>query len=101
MATEIQSVGDGPVSGGTAKTETHHAPPRAPAFARSHTAELPLRDASMPLGTLIDLSLSQYQGRDASRLYRLAWWSARLGTVSLQDLTDDHIHDGLEALSQQ
>jgi integrase len=48
---------------------------------------------------LIDLYMAHYAGRDPTRLQRLNWWSARLGQVALQDLSDDQVAAALDELS--
>lgn len=62
---------------------------------------LPLRCGAMPLTELVDLYMAAYDGRDATRAQRLAWWVAQLGAVPLQDLSDDHVHAALEGLANQ
>lgn len=62
---------------------------------------LPMREASMPLARLIDLYMAHYAGRDETRAYHARWWTARLGEVTLQDLSDDHVHAALETLTSQ
>lgn len=64
-------------------------------------APLPMRAGSMLLADLIDLYMAHYAGRDESRVQRSAWWHRQVGTVALQDLTDDHVHAALDTLSQQ
>src|SRR5690606_8561871 len=60
---------------------------------------LPLRKGDTPMAELIGLYMSHYAGRDTARVQRLAWWKERVGTIALQDLSDDHVHAELEALS--
>jgi integrase len=60
---------------------------------------LPLRDGGMALGALIDLYMAHYAGRDTTRVQRLAWWNAQMGTLALQDLSDDHVHAAIEQLA--
>lgn len=62
---------------------------------------LPLRAGAMPLAKLIDLYMAHYAGRDGTRLQRLAWWSSQVGSIALQDLTDDQVHAAIEALATQ
>lgn len=50
---------------------------------------------------VIDLYMAHYAGRDPSRIHRLGWWSLRLRHRTLQDLSDDDVHAGLEALADQ
>jgi integrase len=45
--------------------------------------------------------MAHYTGRDTTRVQRLGWWAAKLGTVALQDLTDDHVFSALEQLATQ
>jgi integrase len=62
---------------------------------------LPLRAGQMPMKELIDLYMAHYAGRDCTRLQRLRWWVGRVGSVALQDLSDDHVHAALEELASQ
>jgi integrase len=64
-------------------------------------APLPLRAGSMAMEDVIDLYMAHYAGRDTTRVQRLTWWRGKVGKVALQDLTDDHVYAGLEALAQQ
>lgn len=63
------------------------------------SAPLPLRRDDMPVAELIDLYMAHYAGRDTTRLQRLTWWQARLGTLRLDEVSDDHVHAALEALA--
>ncbi|MEO6410240.1 MAG: hypothetical protein ABIO45_16010, partial [Burkholderiaceae bacterium] len=67
----------------------------------SDLPEIPMRAAEITVGALIDIYMRHYAGRDTTRLQRLSWWSARVGSTRLQDLTDDDVHGALESLSQQ
>ncbi|ABM93510.1 conserved hypothetical protein [Methylibium petroleiphilum PM1] len=60
-----------------------------------------VRDGSIALRHLIDAYMAAYAGRDTSRTQRLDWWVAKLGGVSLADLTDDHVFTALEQLATQ
>lgn len=62
---------------------------------------LPMRAGHLPLADVINLYMAYYAGRDTTRVQRLTWWKARLGTVPLQDLSDDHVHEAMEALANQ
>lgn len=62
---------------------------------------LPMRASDLPMSELIDLYAAHYTGRDESRGQRLRWWQERIGTIALQDLSDDHVHLHLEALADQ
>jgi integrase len=55
----------------------------------------------MPMRDLIDLYMAHYSGRDMTRPTRLTWWRDRLGAVPFSEVTDDHIHAGLEALASE
>ena len=55
----------------------------------------------MLVGNLIDLYMAHYAGRDPTRVQRLSWWKEKLADLSLQDLSDDHLHAALEALENQ
>lgn len=63
--------------------------------------ELPLRKADIAMSDLIDLYMAHYAGRDTSRVQRLTWWRVQLGSIALQDVTDDQVHAALEALANQ
>lgn len=62
---------------------------------------LPLRHGAISLADLIDLYMGHYTGRDTTRVQRLSWWKQRVGTLPLQDLSDDHVHAALQELEQQ
>lgn len=62
---------------------------------------LPLRDGAITIARLIDLYMAHYDGRDTTRVQRLTWWREKLGTLRLQDVSDDHLHVALEALAAQ
>lgn len=62
---------------------------------------LPIRRGDLALADLVDLYMAHYTGRDVSRGHRVAWWRAQLGSVALQDLTDDRVFSCLQALGQQ
>ena len=62
---------------------------------------LPQRSGSMLARDLIDLYMAHYVGRDPTRVQRLGWWSARIGHLELQALSDDEVHAALELLAQQ
>jgi len=62
---------------------------------------LPMREGALLVAALIDLYMAHYAGRDTTRVQRLSWWRERLGTLTLQDVTDDHVHEAMEELAQQ
>lgn len=62
---------------------------------------LPMRAGHLQVADLIDLYMAHYAGRDSTRLQRLTWWKARLGQVPLQQLSDDDVHEAMEALANQ
>lgn len=64
-------------------------------------AALPLRDGAITITRLIELYMQHYAGRDGSRLQRLTWWQGQIGTLALQDVSDDQIHAALDALARQ
>jgi len=59
------------------------------------------RDGQMTVAALVERYMADYKGRDSTRAQRLAWWSARLGTARLVDVTDDDIYFALEDLAVQ
>jgi integrase len=61
----------------------------------------PLRAGSLTIGELIDLYMAQYDGRDTTRVQRLTWWRSKLGTVTLDEVNDDHVHLAIEALKTE
>ena len=95
MANVNQSAGDGDVSDSTSRTGTS-----APAPAGGLPL-LPMRAGDITVSTLIALYMAHYAGRDTTRLQRLSWWGTQIGSVALQDVSDDHIHAALEGLAQQ
>ena len=62
---------------------------------------IPQRAGALLLRDLIDCYMAHYAGRDPTRLQRLGWWSARIGHIELQALSDDDVHAGLEHLAHQ
>ena len=62
---------------------------------------LPMRAGGITLADLIDLYMAHYAGRDGTRTQRLSWWVGQVGSVTLQDLTDDHVHAAIEGLAMQ
>lgn len=65
----------------------------------SGPATLPLRDGSITVSALCDLYMAQYTGRDPAMTQRLGWWRERIGSLRLDELSDDHLHEGMEALA--
>lgn len=49
---------------------------------------------------IIDLYMGKYDGRDIAHPQRLGFWKTQIGDVPLGDMTDDHVHAGLEALAK-
>lgn len=64
-------------------------------------APTPLRDGSITVAALIDAYMREYAGRDTTRAQRLRFWSGRLGSVRLVDLSDDDVFAALEELRDQ
>jgi integrase len=64
-------------------------------------ASFPSRDGSVTVSSLIDAYLSVYAGRDGSRLQRLSFWVAKIGSMPIVDLTDDHVFYALEELEKK
>ena len=62
---------------------------------------LPVRDGTLPIPALIDDYMAVYAGRDSTRAQRLGWWKARLGQVTLAELTDEQVFQALEELAAQ
>ena len=98
MANEDWSSGDRAVSNSAAQTGNATAPIEG---TRAITGAIPLRTGGITIRALIDLYMAEYAGRDVTRPHRLNWWSANVGGVTLQDLSDDHVHVALEALANQ
>jgi integrase len=69
--------------------------------AGSGSCALPMRAGHMLVHDLIDLYMRQYAGRDLSRVQRLAWWAAKVGTIPLAELSDDEDHAALEGLTAE
>ena len=63
------------------------------------SAPLPLRAPTITVGDLIDLYMAQYAGRDDTRAQRLAWWQAKVADLTLETISDDHVHAALEHLA--
>lgn len=60
---------------------------------------LPMRDGTVLLSDAIDLYMADYCGRDSSRAQRLSWWKAKVGHLTIDQITDDHVAAALEALA--
>ena len=57
------------------------------------------RDGAVTLRDLIDRYMSEYTGRDTTRVQRLGFWSAQLGNLTLAELDDDHTYRALDELA--
>ncbi|MBL8288283.1 MAG: site-specific integrase [Rubrivivax sp.] len=53
----------------------------------------------MPLAEAIDAYMAHYAGRDTTRVQRLTWWRAKVGALTIAELSDDHVHAALEDLA--
>lgn len=62
---------------------------------------LPMRDGSITVARLIELYFEHYTGRDTTRAQRLNWWRDQIGTMRLDEISDDQLHDALERLAAQ
>jgi integrase len=62
-------------------------------------ASLPSRDGSITFAALCDLYFQQYTGRDQALPQRLAFWRSQVGQLRLDELSDDHVHDGIDQLA--
>lgn len=71
-------------------------PPTVAAVATPTTST---RDGAITITALVDLYMAAYSGRDTTRLQRLTYWVARLGSVRLADVDDDHVFDALDDLA--
>lgn len=60
---------------------------------------LPLRDGSLTIAALFDLYMAYYTGRDVALPQRLGFWRAEVGKLRLDEISDDHLHAGLEKLA--
>jgi len=94
METLNKSAGDGPSAISSATV-----PVAAPVVFDGAAALMPSRDGSITISKLIDIYMSAYSGQDASRHQRLGFWIAKLGTLRVADLTDDHVFYALEDLA--
>ena len=107
MTYSNQSAGGRAASAGAVQTgvESSLAPPNGslqhPAGFLCTAAPLPLRAGSLACTEVIDLYMQHYEGRDTSRAQRLAWWKEQLGTLPLQELSDDHVHAALDRLRRK
>jgi integrase len=76
-----------------------HSTTEAPIAGATTTSSVIAGDPkSLTVGQLIDAYMSEYAGRDRSRLYRLAEWHAKLGDRVACTLTDDDVFHTLEAI---
>ena len=88
MERSSQSVGDGPAIISADQTDMQQARVRPG-----------LRSDMLTIKTLVDGYMAEYAGRDSSRAQRLQYWVARLGSLTVGELTDDHVFDTLEQLA--
>ena len=56
------------------------------------------RGRNKTLTSLIDRYMADYEGRDHSRVARLAWWREKLGATKLPAVTPDMVADALDNL---
>lgn len=69
---------------------------------RSSAAQAPgNRDGSITVAELIDRYMAAYSGKDGSRMQRLSWWQAKLGSHTLATVQDDDIFHAIEELAAQ
>ena len=61
---------------------------------------LPMRCGTILMSDMIDVYLALRRQRP-QRVQRLAWWQSRVGALTLQDLSDDHVHAALEDLASR
>jgi integrase len=105
MVENVKSAGDGLVSGSAWQTGSLPPPGRPLGGSQSgpnwQGQSTPVRAGHLRLDELIEIYMARYAGRDASRVQRLSWWSAKLGHVSIQDLSDDEVHSALQSLATQ
>lgn len=58
------------------------------------------RNGSLTVSELINHCMRGYSGRDNSRGQRLNFWIERVGSLTLNEIDDDHIRFALEDLAQ-
>ena len=73
----------------------------SPSEGAGELGPLPLRAGHLPIADVIDLYMERYDGRDPTRVQRLNWWKAKVGSILLRDLNDDHVHAAIEELATQ
>jgi len=93
METSIQSAGD--------VTEAIRSAPVPLPVPAQRGGVVASRDGTVTIGALIDSYMSQYAGKDPTRLQRLTFWVAKLGPVKLSELTDDSVFYALEELADR
>lgn len=98
MVKQVKSAGPASVSATGTQTE---APQHSGALAVPLRTALPRRNGAIVMADLIDLYMADYTGRDSARVQRLGWWQERIGATTLQDLSDDQVHEALEQLADQ
>jgi integrase len=59
------------------------------------------RTGEITIREIVDRYMAEYAGQDTSRAQRLSWWCAKLGNITLADLTDDQIYFALQDLATQ
>lgn len=68
---------------------------------RANASSSASRNGNLTIRELADLYMADHVGRDPALLYRLSWWCARLGDVTLAEISDDHVHEALEQLAKR
>lgn len=65
------------------------------------TAAVALLAKPDTVAQLIDEYMAAYTGRDPAMSYRLSTWSALLGALRLDEITDDHVFEALERFASE
>lgn len=66
---------------------------------RANASSSASRNGSITIRELTDRYMAEYAGRDSALAYRLTWWCAKIGDVTLADISDDVVHFALEDLA--
>ncbi len=62
---------------------------------------LPERNGNITISQAIDAYMAPYQGKDESRAQRMTWWQSKIGSLTLNEVDEDHIFFAIEKLTNK
>ena len=62
---------------------------------------LPERNGNITISQAIDAYMACYQGKDESRAQRMTWWQSKIGSLTLNEVDEDHIFFAIEELANK